>query len=69
MDSRRKHAIRQKILSSDKFHGTQSLSGRLKVEQDRQTYVYKDELEAVCLETCRNYHEFHIKFIAETISK
>jgi hypothetical protein len=31
MDSRRKHEIRQKILSSDKFHGTQSLSGRLKV--------------------------------------
>jgi hypothetical protein len=39
MDYRRKHEIRQKILSSDKFHGTQSLSGRLKVEHDRQMYV------------------------------
>lgn len=48
---------------------TLSFSGDLKVILNHLTYEYKEYLDAVCLETCKDYHLFHIKYIAEEISK
>ncbi len=48
---------------------TLSVTGELKVVIDHLTYTYEDELEAVCLKSCRNYHQFHIKYLAECISR
>jgi hypothetical protein len=41
----------------------------LKIVLDHIPYTYEDELSAVCLSTCKNYHPFHINYVAEAFSK